>query len=151
MYSSVKSAVKVKQSLTPFFKSNIGVKRGCNLSPTLFNIFFNGLPSIFDEKCDLVNLNGTPLNCLLYADDLVILSSSESGLRSCLETLRGYTSKWRVQVNIKKSKVVIFGSKLQKNKSVIYQWKFGKELLDIVDEYTYLGITLHYPGTLKLA
>ena len=97
-------------------------------------------------------MNETPLNCLLYADDLVILSSSESGLHSCLETLRGYTSKWRLQLNMKKSKVVIFGSKLQNTKSVIYQWKFGKELLsDIVDEYTYLRITLHYSGTLKLA
>ena len=61
-----------------------------------------------------------------------MLSSSESGLRSCLETLRSHTSKWRLQVNMKKSKFVIFGSKLQK-KHVICQWKFEKEL-DIVDE-----------------
>ena len=37
MYSSVRAAVRLNAGVTPSFASNIGLKQGCNLSPTLFN------------------------------------------------------------------------------------------------------------------
>ena len=65
-----------------------GYRQGDGLSPMLFNIFTNDLPDIFDHsKTDPVQLDTTKLNCLLYADDLVLLSESEKGLQSCLEQL----------------------------------------------------------------
>ena len=78
LYSSVKSAVKLEQGVTPFFQSHIGVKQGCNLSPTLFNLFIN--------TCEPVKFGDTELSCLLYADDMVIMSESESGQEYCLHT-----------------------------------------------------------------
>ena len=39
MYDRIVSAVKVKSGLTATFTSLSGVRQGCNLSPTLFNIF----------------------------------------------------------------------------------------------------------------
>ena len=63
IYSSVRAA------------SNIGLKQGCNLSPTLFNVFINDIPELFISKdCDPVYLGETKVNCSLYADDLVLLS-----------------------------------------------------------------------------
>ena len=79
MYSSYNCSVKLEEGSTPFFKSQIGVKQGCNLSPTLFNFFINDLPDIFNRSCTPVTLNDTELSCLLYADDLVLLSESKAG------------------------------------------------------------------------
>ena len=45
MYSSVKYSVKLEDGTTPFFNSFVGVKQGCNLSTTLFNIFINDVPN----------------------------------------------------------------------------------------------------------
>jgi hypothetical protein len=88
MYCSVNSFVKLNKGITPFFKSYIGVKQGCNLSPTLFNIFVNDIPNLFNSSCEPVKLGNIDLSCLLYADDLVILSESKSGLQNCLTKLQ---------------------------------------------------------------
>ena len=60
MYSSYNCSVKPEEGSTPFFKSQIGVKQGCNLSPTLFNLI-NYLPDIFNRPCTPVTLNDTEL------------------------------------------------------------------------------------------
>ena len=105
MYSSVRYSVKLEDGTTPFFNSFIGVKQGCNLSPTLFNIFINDASNLFDDSCDPVKLGNTNLNCLLYADDLVLLSESQKGLQSCLTKLERYTNRWKLNINKKKSRV----------------------------------------------
>ena len=99
MYSSVRYSVKLEDGTTPFFNSFIGVKQGCNLSPTLFNIFLNDVPNLFDDSCDPVRLGNTNLNCLLYADDLVLLSESQKGLQSCLTKLEKYTNRRKLNIN----------------------------------------------------
>ena len=90
MYSSVNYLVKLKDGVTPPFQFYIGLKQGCNLSPTLFNIFINGIPNLFNQSCDPVKLDNTDLSCLLYADDLILLSESKAGLQKYLSKLEIY-------------------------------------------------------------
>ena len=87
MYSSVNYCVKLDGSLSDSITSNVGVKQGCVLSPLLFNMFLSDLPDIFDNSCDPVNLLDVKLSCLMFADDLIILSESASGLQSALNKL----------------------------------------------------------------
>ena len=68
----------------------MSVKQGDTLSTILFNLYINDLPSIF--SCDgngPIVIDHTPINCLIYADDLVIMSYSYSaeGLQECLNKL----------------------------------------------------------------
>jgi hypothetical protein len=49
---------------------------------------------IFDGTCDPVCLDETSINNLSFADDLVILSESQSGLQSALNKLENYCHKW---------------------------------------------------------
>jgi hypothetical protein len=39
-------------------------------------------------ECDPVDLNGKSVSCLLYADDIVLLSQSAKGLRNLLDKLK---------------------------------------------------------------
>ena len=76
---------------------------------------------------------------MLYADDLVLLSQFRSGLQDSLANLESYVERWRLAINLKKSKVLIFGSKSQRNLYITSKWCFGGELLQCVEEYVYLG------------
>lgn len=49
------------------------------ISPDLFKIFINDLPDVFDNDCYGVDVGTYHLNCLLYADDVILLSRSEAG------------------------------------------------------------------------
>ena len=104
------------------------------------------------SNCDPVHLGTTKVNCLLCADDLVLLSQSRdrSGLEESLAKLESYIERWRLEINLKKSKMLIFGSKFQRNLYITSKWCFGGELLQCVDEYVYLGITFHYSGRFKI-
>jgi hypothetical protein len=90
----------------------------CSLSHTLFSLYINELSTLFHATCDPVNLNDTQLSCLLYADDLVLISQSGVGLQSCLDKLSDYCDQWNLRVNINKTKVMIFTPILELKKSV---------------------------------
>ena len=48
------------------------------------------------------------LGCLMWADDLLLLSKSELGLRNMLKALKTYTEENGMILNIEKTKVMIF-------------------------------------------
>ena len=120
MYSNVTAKVKLKEGLTDSFPIQVGTRQGCNLSPTLFNLFINDLPEQFtDNKCDSITLNNELINCVMYADDLVLLSRSESGMHTCLTKLTDYCNKWRLTINIRKTKIIVING--HKNKTYAFK------------------------------
>ena len=74
----------------------------------MFNIFVNDIVDLFDSTCDPLIMGECKINCLLYADDLILLSESEHGLQRCLDKLSCYAKKWQMRINIKKTKAIIF-------------------------------------------
>jgi hypothetical protein len=48
---------------------------------------------------------------ILYADDTVILSENKDGLQKALDIFESYCEIWKLQVNVNKTKVMIFCEK----------------------------------------
>jgi hypothetical protein len=145
MYSKNVLQVNTGKGLTKEFTSDVGVRQGDNLSPTLFNLFVNDIPDIFDNSCDPVTLHSRSLNCLLYADDLVLLSHSTVGIQNAIDKLCQYCNDWGLTINPQKTKAFI-ASTQRKLKPNIY---IGGTPIDCVDEVTYLGIVINKNGTFK--
>ena len=94
MYKKSVLCLKLGSKLTPSFKSYIGVKQGDVLSPNLFKLFLNDLPEIFASSPDPVKVNNFRVDCLLYADDIVLFSQTEKGLQDRMNMLQSYCSEW---------------------------------------------------------
>ena len=110
MYNKTKLSIKLHNKITDQFDSTIGVRQGDNLSPSLFNIFINDLPQYIRRMggTDPVQLGNSKINCLMYADDVVLLSSSLSGLQKSLNGLKEFSDEWKMQINLSKTKMVVF-------------------------------------------
>ena len=103
MYNETTQQIKVGNKLTKPFNAYRGVRQGCVLSPLLFNIYVNDLPRSFDKSCSPVMLEDLKINCLMYADDILLLSETEEGLKQCIDKLCLYNKKWRLNINESKS------------------------------------------------
>ena len=140
MYENTGYRVRVNDTLSPRFIAHQGMKQGCCLSPILSNIFQNDLHELFNsEDCRPVTLGNACLNSLSWADDLVLVSESPHGLQLCLNRLRSYCLKWGLEVNVDKTKTMIFSKgtvKLQQ------PFNFGNSSLENVTSTEYLGFHL---------
>ncbi len=149
MYDNAKFCVKLPGGITKSFKLEKGIKQGNTLSPYLFNLYLNDINQILTrQECGSPSLGEHEVKCLLYADDLLILSEMAQGLQNELNKLNIYCKTCRLKLNIKKTKVVIFSNR---RKVEGQNFTFGPEKIAIVDSYTYLGITFTKNGNLKEA
>lgn len=150
MCHTVKSKVKYNNYLSEEFTCQTGVRQGECLSPFLFSIYVNDIEEEFIIKgANGIDVGFLKLFLLLYADDIVIFSDSPEGLQKGLDILYDYCKKWKLSVNIDKSKIMIFrkGGRIRGNLS----FKYGDIELEIVPKFTYLGIVFTSGGSYNTA
>lgn len=147
MYGKTSICLKLNGKITPPIKTHKGVRQGCNLSPRVFNLMINDIPKLFDESCNPVKMNSTHLNCLMYADDLVLLSTSEAGLQECLNRLHKYMADCHLNLNLKKTKIICFQRNGHIPKKIFY---FGSQIVEKSTNYKYLGTIVTNTGNFKM-
>ena len=150
MYRDVKSRVKLNNKLSEEFSCMTGVRQGECLSPILFAMYVNDIEQEFITKgADGVDIGLFELFVLLYADDIVIFSESSEGLQKGLDILYEYCQRWKLTVNAKKSKIIVFrkGGRLPQN----LEFKYGDSVIEIVNKFTYLGIVFTPGGSFSEA
>ncbi len=123
-----------------------GVRQGCPLSPTLFNIFISGLTDELVQSKLGVQLGKNIIPALFFADDMVILAQSESQLRSLLDLVGSFATRKGLAFNGPKSSVLVFNSTSHEKKVWTLQGApiFESDQAEITEdtEYQYLGVTI---------
>ena len=152
MYNKAKSCIKVNGECSGYFSSVCGVRQGENLSPLFFALFLNDLKPFLSEtggvlnslsrEANIIGMNDADVNVmfqlfvLLYADDTVICAESERNLQDCLDKMHDYCVKWKLNINVKKTKVIIFSrGKIRKKPTFMY----NNNTIDVVFDVIYLG------------
>ena len=62
--------------------------------------------------------------------------------------MNDYCNTWNLTVNISKTKIVVFSRGKMRN---IPSFKFGKDNIEVRDDFTYLGVVFNYNGKFKKA
>ena len=88
---------------TIFFNYSKGVQQGNPLSPMLFNLFINDIFDAVKNENPVTLDNKESFNTLMYADDLIIMSTTQEGLQKSLDGLSKYCKLWKLNINHKKT------------------------------------------------
>ena len=83
----------------------------------------------------------------MYADDLILLSESPEGLQNCLDRLEEYTREWDLNLNLKKTKIMVFQ---QGGAKCTTRFFFGHNIVEYTTQYKYLGTIITDSGNFKL-
>ena len=97
-----------------------------------------------------LNLNGTEVKGLLYADDLVLMSPTKEGLQQHLNLLHTFCQSWALTVNPKKTKIMIF-QKQSRSQDNTHNFYLDTTKLQHTINYTYLGLNISSTGSFNLA
>ena len=133
IYRNMKFYINSDTQRSEHFTTSIGLPQGCCLSPTMFSLFAHDIGDCFSHQG--LDLNGTKIKYLQYADDLVILCDNQYELQSQIDNLAKYCSENSLKLNEKKTKILVFHKGRMPNCS----FYLGNEELEIVSEFKYLG------------
>ncbi len=78
------------------------------------------------------------IGILLYADDVALISENEQNMQNMINCVYKWCMKWKMKVNLTKSKIMHFRKKnMERSK---FMFLLGFEPLEYVKHYKYLGI-----------
>ena len=116
-----------------------GVRQGGILSPILFNVYVNCIISTLRNESRGCHVRNIFLGCIMYADDLLLLSASVLDLQQMLDSCGCVGDELGMKFNCKKSACMIIGP----NKcSPISPMILNGLQIQWVDKIKYLGIIL---------
>lgn len=141
LYAQDSAAVRLMQGISAMFRCLLGVKQGCPLSPTLFGLYVDAFEKLLLKTAgmDAPTLLGTLVPLLLYADDLILMSTTAAGLQKQLDVLASFCETRQLTVNLTKTKVVIF----EPRRTDCIEFVFAGKTVVREDNYRYLGFHFH--------
>jgi hypothetical protein len=84
----------------------------------------------------------------MYADDIILLSTSAKGLQHKLDKLNDYCKDWCLNINTSKTKIIIFN---KAGRHLKLDFKFNDVKLECASNYRYLGLEFNSSGSLLIA
>lgn len=107
-YGNQTNVVRWGNSFSDVYRLNNGVRQGGLTSPKLFNLYINGLIEELSAAVVGCSIGGRIINNISYADDMVLLSPSISGLRKLISICEQYAVAHGLRYNTKKSELLLF-------------------------------------------
>src|SRR6185503_19373189 len=96
------------------------------------------------ENCGAsgISIEKLSVHMLLFADDIALVAQNAIDLQVKINALKKYFEENNLKINLLKTKAVIF----RRQGKVTNDLFWGKQRIEIVDQYTYLGIPFHFSG-----
>ena len=122
------ATVRTEHGTTDWFQIRKGVRKGCILSPCLFNLYAEYIMRNTgqDEAQAGIKISGRNINNRRYAGDTTLITESED-LKSLLMKVKEESEKVGFKLNIQKSKIMASGP--------ITSWQIDGEAVETVTDF----------------
>ena len=142
LYWNQRACIRNDNEVSDFAEIKRGVRQGCILSPSLFNLYtecifqsIEGMPGI--------NISGNIVNNLRYADDTVLIADNEQDLQNIVDTIHRQSKEFGLDMNVKKTKTMVISRKAEIPRGSI---TVNNNILEQVKKFTYLGQNMYADG-----
>jgi hypothetical protein len=132
--------IELGNEMSELIKTILGAKQGGPLSPWLFSRYIRKLIKMIKESDYGCKIDTIRVGIIAYADDLVLLSNTATGLQKMMDMCKRYGDERSITFNPKKTVVMIFGNKKQREQKLDI-W-LCEEKVKRVSEFKYLGIMI---------
>ena len=133
LYEGQEATVRTGHGITDWFQIGKGVRKGCILSPCLFNLYAEYIMrnAGLGEAQAGIKTAGRNINNLRYADDTFLTAESDEELKSLLMKVKEKSEKVGLKLNIQKTKIMA--------SSPITSWEIDGETVETVSDFIFLG------------
>ena len=144
LYDKATSAVCFNGSTGGWFRTTVGVRQGCLLSPTLFNIFLERIMAdALEDHKSTVSIGSRTISNLLFADDIDGLAGSELELANLMERLDETSTAYGMQISVEKTKLMT-----NNTNGISSNIRVNGEKLETVQSFKYLGLIVTDKGSM---
>ena len=130
-------------SIGEWFRTIVGVRQGCLLSPTLLNIFLERIMSdALEDHYEKVSIGGRSITNLQFAKDIDALAEEEQELEALVESLDKTCTRYKMEISAEKTKLTTnCASGIQR------EMKIKEQELGTVTSFKYLGAVVSDDGS----
>ena len=101
------SAILFNSSIGDWFRTTVGVRQGCLISPNLFNIFLERIMTDASEDHEgTVSIGGRTTTNLRFAGDIDGLAGEEEKLAGLVEYLDKASTAYGMEISAEKTKLM---------------------------------------------
>ena len=136
LYNKTSFRVKLKGQCSDLIHESIGVNQGGNASPILFKKYLQDLIDYLNAYTGVCTSNEI-LHHILWADDLILVSTLPKHAQVQLNGLKGFCKPNQMVVNEIKTKFMIFG------KAIDTKLYYNDKEIERVNSYKCLGIVIN--------
>ena len=140
LYDKSTSAVCFNGITGGWFKTTVGVRQGCLLSPTLFNIL---MADALEDHKSAVSIGGRTISNLRFGDDIDCLAGSELELANLVERLDETSTAYDMQISVEETKLMTNNAN-----GISSNVRVNDEKLETVQSFKYLGAIVTDEGSM---
>ena len=140
LYAGQEATVRTGHGTTDWLQIGKGVRQGCILQPSLFNLYAEYIMrnAGLEEAQAGIKVAGRNINNLRYADDTTLMAESEEELKSLLMKVKEESEKVGLKFSIQKTNIMASGP--------ITSRQIDGGTMETVREFIFLGSNITADG-----
>ena len=144
LYAKSTSKVRLGAKFSEKFPCSVGLRQGCVLSPSLFNVFLEEIVSTtVEELTGGVCVQGLLVNNLRFADDIALITDESNELKLLTNRLNTESTRFRVENSAEKSKTLAVGKTPETLRTPV---KLSLKELEQVKQFKYWACSMPDSG-----